>query len=143
MALPQLLTTSLNLALATLRWLARTHERKALEEAYLRLIVCSVAPLHRKFCLLRSTRPPTVSLTRSVLTIQGPALSSALQTAFQLGNASTSWLGIFALYHSHPVYVQKSSLFLRAQVPRIYLVAGWPPLLHRVFSSPPDHSFSV
>jgi hypothetical protein len=56
--------------------------------------------------------------------IQGPALGSALQTAFQLGNASTCWLGI--IIGTFPILCihTKSSLYhLHAYAP--CLLGGW------------------
>jgi hypothetical protein len=75
--------------------------------------------------------------------IQGPTLGSALQTAFQLGNASSSWLGIFASAIPLRYLLQSPVILYAPRMHGIYVVAGWSALPHRVFSSPPAHTFSV
>ena len=55
---------------------------------------------------------------------QGPALGSALQTAFQLGNASTCWLGIIiGAFPIRCIHTKSSLDYLFAYAP--CLLGGW------------------
>jgi hypothetical protein len=55
-----------------------------------------------------------------------------------------SLVGYLRGQHPAGVYLHaKSSQTINSYMQSIYLVAGWPALPHRVFSSPPAHCFSV
>jgi hypothetical protein len=99
---------SLNLASAPGLVFAWSYKWMAIDERQDAFLLCY--PVFFRFFLIRTALHVLCGshIGRAPLEpgLQGRVLGSALQTAFQLGNASTRWLGIFAVTSPAGIYIQ-------------------------------------